>query len=80
MTADADWHLLVINIAEAFPATADGSTLKSLRFPIAYEENGTFAIAYMGAFKTQDDITSFDTGYTLTYADKLVKDEAITDK
>ena len=80
MTSDADWHLLVINLTEAFPAAIEGATFKTLRFPIAAEENGTFCIAYMGAFKTEADITSFDTGYTLTYAEKLVKDKAPTEK
>ena len=80
MTADADWHLLVIDLPKAFPAAIEGATFKTLRFPIAAEENGTFCIAYMGAFKTEADITSFDTGYTLTYAEKLVKDKAPTEK
>ena len=80
MTTDADWHLLVIDLATAFPSAIEGATFKTLRFPIAAEDNGTFCIAYMGAFKTEADITSFDTGYTLTYAEQLVKDKAPTEK
>lgn len=77
---DGDWHLIVLNLAECFPNAVNGSFMSKLRYPIAAEEDGYFYIAYMGAFKTEEDITSFDTGYTLTYADKLVKDKAPTDK
>ena len=80
LVADGDWHILVLETAKCFPKAVEGSSMKSLRFPLAAEEDGFFYIAYMGAFKSEADVTSFDTGYTLTYGDKLVKDKAPTEK
>ena len=81
MITDGDWHLMIINAGEKFAnALANEATLTQLRLPTVSETGGLLHIGFVGAFQNEADITSYDTGFALSYGDKLVKDKAPTEK
>lgn len=81
MITDGDWHLMIFNSAEKFAnALANDATLTQLRMPTVSEIGGLLHIGFVGAFQNEADITSYDTGFALSYGDKLVKDKAPTEK
>ena len=70
---DWDWHTATITIKQMFPA-ATGDFVQ-LRTPNVNDAGGSWAIAWIGAFKSKDDIKKYDEEFTKKYGDKLVKDE-----
>ncbi|MBO4326702.1 MAG: hypothetical protein J5950_05485 [Clostridia bacterium] len=71
--SDLDWHTGILDLASQFPA-AEGKW-KSIRFPTVDTKEGDFAIAWIGAFKSEEDIAKYDAAFNATYGDKLVKAE-----
>ena len=71
--SDLDWHTGILNLAEQFPA-ADGEWT-AIRFPTVDALDGVYAVAWLGAFKSEEDITKYDTMFNDVYGSKLVKAE-----
>lgn len=78
-TVNGVWDLLIIDVAELLPAALQNK-LYGLRIPGSDAEDGTLCIAYMGAFASLEDITTWDTKYTELYKDYLKADTAGTEK
>ncbi|MBP1587058.1 MAG: hypothetical protein ILO53_01485 [Clostridia bacterium] len=73
---DRDWHLAVLNIPEVFPGAADKNAFVEMRFPCADENGGEVALAFMGAFKSEEDVQKYYNKYVEVHGSKLVKAEA----
>jgi len=71
--SDCDWHVGTLDLAAQFPA-AEGKWL-SIRFPSVDALNGDMSIAWIGAFKSEEDIAKYDELFNASYGDKLVKAE-----
>lgn len=70
---DADWHLLSFSAQESF---FEMTEMDGYRFYTnSSGSNLPFAIGFLGAFKTEEDITKFYDAYVAKYGDKLVKSE-----
>ena len=70
---DCDWHTGILEIKKVFKsATGD---FMQLRTPNVNDAGGDWAIAWIGAFKSKDDITKYDEEFNKKYGDKLVKAE-----
>ena len=75
---DGDWHVLTLNMAEVFgPA---GKDFTGMRMPCISNTGKNQYIAYMGAFKTLEDVEIYDAAHKAAYADVLVADEPPSDK
>ncbi|MBR7077918.1 MAG: PT domain-containing protein [Clostridia bacterium] len=72
--SDQDWHTGILNLAEMFPAAAGDWT--AIRFPSVDAKGGIYSIAWLGAFKSEEDIQKYDDAFNKVYGEKLVKAEA----
>ncbi len=70
---DRDWHTATIELETAFSAA--GTEWRSLRTPTADNPGGELAYAWIGAFKSIEDIEKYDAAFNEKYGDKLVKAE-----
>ncbi len=70
---DRDWHTAVIELETAFPEA--GTEWTALRTPTADNPGGELAYAWIGAFKSAEDVEKFDAAFNEKYGDKLVKAE-----
>ena len=70
---DCDWHVGKIQIKKMFP-NASGD-FAQLRTPNVNDAYGEWAIAWIGAFKSEEDIAKYDEEFNKLYGDKLVKAE-----
>ncbi|MBO4327069.1 MAG: hypothetical protein J5950_07340 [Clostridia bacterium] len=70
---DRDWHTAIIELATAFPAA--GTEWIQLRTPTADNPGGELAYAWIGAFKSAEDVEKYDAAFNEKYGDKLVKAE-----
>jgi hypothetical protein len=71
--SDLDWHTGILDLANQFPA-AEGEWT-AIRFPTVDTKEGDYAIAWIGAFKSEDDIAKYDAAFNAQYGDQLVKAE-----
>ena len=72
-TSDLDWHTGTLNLAEQF-AAAEGAWT-GIRFPTPDTRDGELAIAWLGAFKSEEDIAKYDAAFNASYGSQLVKAE-----
>lgn len=70
---DLDWHTAIIKLEEQFPAA--GTEWRALRCPTVDTVGGDYAIAWFGAFSTEEDIAAYDAAFNEVYGEKLVKAE-----
>ena len=68
---DLDWHVAIVQIASAFPS-ADNEW-RSLRTPTVDTAGGDLAYAWLGVFKSVEDIEKYDAAYNEKYGELLVK-------
>ena len=71
--SDLDWHTGILNLAEQFPAATGEWT--AIRFPTVDTLEGVYALAWLGAFKSEEDIAKYDEMFNSVYGSKLVKAE-----
>ena len=71
--SDTDWHVGKLDLKNQFN-TAVGDWV-AIRFPTADNIEGDLAIAWLGAFKSEEDITKYDEAFNKAYGAKLVKAE-----
>ena len=72
-TSDLDWHTGILNLAPQFPAAEGAWT--GIRFPTPDTKEGELAIAWLGAFKSEEDIAKYDAAFNAAYGEQLVKAE-----
>ncbi|MBR5005731.1 MAG: hypothetical protein IKY07_01415 [Clostridia bacterium] len=72
--SDLDWHVGILNLAQMFPG-AEGEWT-AIRFPSVDAKGGIYSLAWLGAFKSEEDIQKYDEAFNAAYGDKLVKAEA----
>ena len=72
-TTDLDWHTGILDLVEQFPAAEGAWT--GIRFPTVDTKDGELAIAWLGAFKSQEDIAKYDEAFNAMYGAQLVKAE-----
>ncbi|MBR6933887.1 MAG: hypothetical protein IKH41_00175 [Clostridia bacterium] len=71
--SDLDWHTGILNLAEQFPAATGDWT--AIRFPTVDTLEGVYALAWLGAFKSEEDIAKYDDIFNSVNGSKLVKAE-----
>jgi len=70
---DADWHVLTYNAKEAFTTVSDALTGFKMYANAAVGE--PFALAYVGAFKSEEDAQKYYNAFSDLHKEDLVKSE-----
>ena len=70
VTNDGDWHLIYVDVSDSQETIGDWY---AVRIPIPTTQGSSFSLAYIGAFKTEDDVNAYYNAFVEMYADKLTK-------